>query len=177
MRLSGASRQTLFRHQRRIRLFMLLCLCLGVWGYVVSQIAEGMQQPETLPGGSFEAIDPAAESRLLPSPRRWQMPYDSSFRDPFALPVDLFARRSEEDGKTGKAPPEPAPPPLMLQGIIGETALLLSTDGSVHLARVGDNTRDVRILEVQVDHVVVRFQHRPYTLHLQPAQPDTPAGP
>jgi len=155
--------------QKRILFLLLLCTCLGIWGYVLYQMAGSFQQDEAPSGIPLDAASPALGTLASLAPHRSQVPYDSSFRDPFARPAGLFALKPVVSGKPAEPllePKQPVLPPLKLSGIVGETALLQGEAGSVYIMRTGESIEGARILEVRHDHIVVRFQGRSHTLHL-----------
>ena len=144
--------------------YTLLCLCLGVWGYVFYQVAHGFSQgDDPFPGLSLTPV-PAYDSSAVPQ-RFTRATYDGAFRDPFALPEALFAARSSRSRPRAKPPP-PEPPPLLLSGVVDNTALLHGDDGSVYVARSGEHIRGMKVVQVQRDRVVLHFQGRVHTLHL-----------
>ena len=147
--------------------YVLLCACLGVWGYVLYQIAHGLGQPED----PFEAVPliSTGEGASVPTPRRSgpAVTYNKDFRDPFQQPPGLFASRVPR-ARRAAPPSSPEPPPLSLSGVVDETALLRGDDGSVYVVRVGEHAGGVQVLKVQRDYVVVRFEGRSHTLKLSP---------
>ena len=144
--------------------YALLCACFGVWGYVFYQIAHGFSQVED----PFEALSlaPVLEPGSSSAPRRPgpSLTYKGDYRDPFARPTALFAPRPSSSRRRAKLPPEP--PPLSLNGIVDETALLHGEDGSAYVARVGEHAGGIQVVKVQRDYVVVRYKGRSHTLHL-----------
>ncbi len=152
------------RKKGGVAFYGLLCVCLAVWGYVFVRLARGILQGER-PG---EAVITAA----APIPREVPAPapdpdraFDAGFRNPFAWPDALFA----VPPASPRAPPRPpasSVPALVLAGIVGETALLQGADGSIHIARAGDDVGAARLLRVHSDHVVVRYAGRSFSLHL-----------
>ena len=145
--------------------YVLLCACLGVWGYVLYQIAHGLGPAEdpfdTVSLVSAVEGEPASATRRLgPS-----VTYKSDFRDPFQQPPGLFAPRVARARRVSK-PSAPEPPPLSLSGVVDETALLRGEDGSVYVVRVGERAGGVQVLKVHRDHIVVRFEGRSHTLNL-----------
>ena len=150
---------------RGLLFYALFFACLGIWGYVLYQVAHGLSAAQD----PFDDVSPAsvAKTPLAPATRRPgpSTTYNRDFRDPFARPSALFTpivtrvRRS--------APPAaPEPPPLVLNGVVDKTALLRGEDGSVYVARVGEHAGGARLLKVERDHVVVRYGGRSHTLKL-----------
>ena len=151
---------------RSLLFYALLCACLGIWGYVLYQIAHGLGAAED----SFDdmALASTAEASLTPATRRPGpgIAYSGDFRDPFQRPPGLFAPAVTPAARRPAQPAAPEPLPLSLNGVVDETALLRGEDGSVYVARVGENAGGARILKVERDHVVVRFGGRSHTLKL-----------
>lgn len=143
--------------------YALLCVCLGVWGYVFYQVAHSFSQVED----PFEAVSLPLSLELVSSPplrRSGPAPlYSGDFHDPFAPPAALFAA---PPSRSRSKPSPPEPPPLSLSGIVDETALLRGKDGSAYVARAGEHAGRFQVLVVQPDHVVVRYEGRSHTLHL-----------
>ena len=158
--------------QKRMFFYMLLVLCLGIWGYALFQMGGGLYGDEE--GISAPMATPIAVHRPGPAPvtASTTVRYDSSFRDPFAPPAALFARTTKAPRQQNKPLPEPkqpaapTPPPVTLSGIVGETALLHDKAGTVHISRAGEHAGGVEILEVRRDLVVIRFEGRSHTLRL-----------
>lgn len=162
-----------FQHgQRRVLPFMLLCICLGVWGYVLYQVIQRFPQIKAEMAMEAMVVSKAAptssgRSESVPEP------YDAAFRDPFALLPEVFPPNVAKPPNrrrlaTASSEAPPVPPSLLLNGIVGNTALLQSPKGEVHIVRAGERIEDTRVLTVQRDHVVVHFQGRSHTLHLMP---------
>ena len=159
--------------QKRTFFYMLLVLCLGIWGYALFQMGDSLYGDEE--GSSAPMTTPISVRRsgLAPVTTSATVRYDSSFRDPFAPPAALFTLATKALGEQDKPPLGPKPPaaaptlpPLTLSGIVGETALLHDKAGTVHISRAGERAGDVQILEVRRDHVVIRFEGRSHTLRL-----------
>ena len=160
--------------QKRMFFYVLLVLCLGIWGYALFQIEGGLYEDEEGPGAPTATPIPVRTPGLAPVTASAEVRYDSSFRDPFAPSAALFTRTTKGPGRQSKPRPEatqpaaaPTPPPLTLNGIIGETALLRDEAGAVHISRAGEHAGDAQILEVRRNHVVIRFEGRSHTLRLR----------
>ena len=159
--------------QKRTFFYMLLVLCLGIWGYALFQMGGGLYGDEEGISAPMTTPIPVRRSEPAPVTASAEVRYDSSFRDPFAPPAALFTLTTKALARQNKPPPEPkqpaaapTPPPLTLSGIVGETALLHDKAGTVHISRAGERAGGVQILEVRHDHVVIRFDGRSHTLRL-----------
>ena len=158
--------------RKRMLFYGLLVLCLGIWGYVLFQMGSSLHEEEE--STDVPVITPTSVLRPRPAPVTTpeEIPYDSSFRDPFAVPAALFTLAKKMTGPSApRSEPQqpaaaPAPPPLTLSGIVGETMLLHDKAGAVHIGRVGERAGAVQILEVRPDHVVIRFEGLSHTLRL-----------
>lgn len=159
--------------QKRTFFYMLLVLCLSIWGYALFRMGGSLYGDEE--GIEVAAVAPVSARNPKPAlvTARAEVRYDSSFRDPFAPPVALFTLMTKAPGQQNKPPPEPkqpaiapTPSPLTLSGIVGETALLHDEAGTVHISRAGEHAGNVQILEVRRDHVVIRFEGQSHTLRL-----------
>jgi len=159
---------TTAKKPRGVAFYILLVVCLSVWGYVFYEIAHGVGQPDdpfadlALPSTTAETASTATPIRSGPV-----VTYHGDFRDPFARPAGLFARKAAAPRVSKPAKPAPpAPPPLALSGVVDGTALLQGEDGSVFVARAGESAGSVRVVSVKRDQVVIRFQGRAHTLRL-----------
>ena len=157
---------------KRLFFYALLALCLGIWGYVFFQMSSDPHENEKEIDALMASQIPMQISGPAPVAARAEVRYDSSFRDPFASPVALFALTTKAPNQSAPSP-EPKPPaaapmspPLTLSGIVGATALLHDKAGVVHIGRAGDRAGAVQILEVRHDHVVIHFEGRSHTLRL-----------
>ena len=145
--------------------YTLLCVCLGVCGYVLYQIAHGLGHADdpfdNLPLVSAGGEDSSSAARRA----RPTVFYKRDFRDPFQQPPGLFAPLVPRAQRVSK-PAASEPPPLSLSGVVDETALLRGEDGSVYIVRAGERVANVQVLKVQRDHVTIRFGGRSHTLKL-----------
>lgn len=141
--------------------FVMLLLLVGVWGYVFYAFARGWADPVAETGGPAPIPGDSGVGAVHAARR----PYAADYRDPFAWPEGLYAG---EAPPAEEAPPAvPVTPPLRLQGVVGEVALLrVGPDPEVLLGRVGETVAGARIVAVRVDHVVVRFEGRTFTVSL-----------
>ena len=146
--------------------YTLFFACLSVWGYVLYQVAHGLGQMDDAAGWAPLVTPSPRIDTVIPSARhRAHTPYEGDFRDPFQLPGGVLERRSRPPRPLAEPAP-PDPPPLVLTGVVDETALLRGRDGSVYVVRVGERAAGVRVLKVYRDHVVVRFEGRSHPLAL-----------
>lgn len=150
---------------RGLLFYALFFACLGIWGYVLYQLAHGLSAAQD----PFDDVSPTsvAETPLAPAPPRPGpgTAYNNDFRDPFARPSALFTPIVTRVRRPAPSA-APEPPPLVLNGVVDKTALLRGEDGSVYVARVGEHAGGARLLKVERDHVVVRYGGRSHTLKL-----------
>lgn len=151
---------------RRPFFYGLLCACIGVWGYVLLLVAQGISQaraPAAVPP------QPAFGERPVAGPARpaAAVAYRADFADPFVVPEAVLAR-PEAPRRRVVARAPPAPPPLALLGIVGGTALLRDAAGATFIARAGDRVGRTHLLRVAPGHVVLRHEGRTVTLALRP---------
>lgn len=165
------------RKPKQLVTYALLCACLGIWGYVLFQMAHGfvaVEDKETLPLSLIEQDSTAIAIPLLDQQTR-RAKLDTSYQDPFAVPAALFRAERSLPVKPSPAVPDttrpvkvaPPPPPLTLSGIVGDTALLLEANGTTHIGRVGEAIGNVRILQIEQDRVTVQQQGRRFVLKLE----------
>ncbi|MDX1545803.1 MAG: hypothetical protein R3247_02375 [Rhodothermales bacterium] len=153
---------------RRPLFYGLLCACIGVWGYVLLLVAQGISQggmPTDVPSPPVISGDAPAAGPARPKP---EATYRADFADPFVVPEAVLARpEAPRPRVVARAPPAP-PPPLALLGIVGRTALLRDEAGATFVARAGDRVGRTHLLRVAPGHVVLRHEGRRVTLALRP---------
>lgn len=143
--------------QRGVLFYGLLVACMGIWSYVVYQLASGLIPTD-------EVVRPLQTPDSL-----WAAPVDTSFtstqadyvddfRDPFQWPVSLEPPSRAPAPKPVKNPEPPARPSLELTGVIGRTALFRQEDGSTFMVRVGEERHGIRLVSATPERVVVRFK-------------------
>ena len=145
--------------------YVLLCACLGIWSYVLYQVAQGVTSTYVSPVVEFPAMPSPVEPEQLVRPGP-NTTYRGDFDDPFTLPAVLLAPPPGPSTRRERPPPPP-PPPLTVTGIVGDTALLYDEAGASYVVRAGEQIGDARLLHVRPDHVVVRSAGRSFTLNLR----------
>ncbi|MEM9664651.1 MAG: hypothetical protein AAF970_06950 [Bacteroidota bacterium] len=149
------------RRKRGVLFYALLLLVVGIWGLFFYRLLLGL-----LPNGAEEAVLMAAPSgpgasEALATEVAAEAP--PSFRDPFRAPSGLFPPDTTAlvvqlvDSVGLSEPPEPEAPSLLLQGVVGPTALLVDSAGVIHFVQAGQELDGVRIVRVYQDSVMTRF--------------------
>ena len=161
------------RQGRRGPLFYaLLCAVIGIWSYVIVQVARSLGGPDMTVAA---APAPAPTQPIaVPTAREEAAVYIADFRDPFDSPLRQQAPPpTPEEPEAAPTQPQPPnrPPPLALSGVIGDTAMLLDADGTVHFVRPGETAAGVKLLQVQPDQALLRFEGRTFTLNLSAQKP------
>lgn len=173
---------------RRLATIGLGLAVAAIWGAVAVRFSAGVADapPPADPPRPLEATSQA--HGLPPS-------YVASLRDPFRPPFEVSAHPrqraslafvgapapqepypasapeapSHQDRFTETEVPQPPPlPALDLFGVVGETALVGTGDGTTHVLRPGDRFGDLLVLGVGSGEAVIRWHSRVDTLRITP---------
>lgn len=144
--------------------YLLLGAVIAIWGYIGTRVTGFFTRPQPEPPGVAQVImpdRPASMHARRPS-------FEVDFPDPFALPTAWYQPKAPVPDEPSPAEPHPERPvpQLILNGIIGHTAILQSQDAQIHLVQAGDVILDVHIDRVHDDAVEGTFDGRPVMLSI-----------
>ena len=146
---------------------VLICALVGIWGYVFVLLQAGLATSE--PSSAAPLAEAVEEVRAVN--RRVQQPgFAADFRDPFEWPPALVDPVGADTPvvQPSVPPPEAGHRLPVLQGVVGDAAMLEDVDAGVVFAAAGEVVGALRVVEVAVDHVVAEIEGQRHTLFLDP---------
>ena len=155
--------------RKRFLFYVLFVALIGIWARVVYSVYEQVDLEETVSTTSF--TPPAHTTAPDTTGVVTRAPYPADYPDPFAPPQRLFYRPRPAVAATprpAKAEEPVTAPPLTLQGITGETAMVHGSDDTLHFVGPGDVIDGVTIVRVERDRVLASFNKTSITLTLRP---------